>query len=104
MIESYVKNGMALLNSKGPANWREKVYLERLNMSNGLCCVLGQLYGTYLGGLEVLFGPEPKTFEGHTLIAKQHGFTVTFDRIASMETQFAWLEEEWRRQLAKEAP
>jgi hypothetical protein len=51
-----VDRGVALLDEKVPG-WRELIQVSRLAMSNGCRCVLGQLFGGYLEGVDAL-GPE----------------------------------------------
>jgi hypothetical protein len=48
-----VERGAALLDEKSPG-WREKVDPETLEMSSGCGCILGQVYGDYMGGLHRL--------------------------------------------------
>lgn len=55
-----VERGAALLDEKGPDGWRDRIDLDRLNMSDTSWCVLGQVYsgvttwGGYGEGLRVL--------------------------------------------------
>lgn len=49
-----VEKGIAFLDEKGPANWRDLVRVEALNISSSLNCVLGQIYGNYVIGVEKL--------------------------------------------------
>ncbi len=57
-FEEEVARGIALLDQKIPG-WRQHVDADRLDMrvaerrENG-CCILAQLYGEYLAGLEVI--------------------------------------------------
>lgn len=50
-----VARGVKLLDKRMPG-WDERINLHRLDMGNGTHCVLGQLYGDYYRGLDVLLG------------------------------------------------
>jgi hypothetical protein len=58
-FETEVARGIALLDEKVPG-WRELIDLDRLDMEmaerreNGCCCILAQLYGGYIAGLEAI--------------------------------------------------
>jgi hypothetical protein len=51
---SRVKNSIELLDSKAPKNWRTLVNWDSLDLSHCELCVLGQLYGNYMDGLDAL--------------------------------------------------
>jgi hypothetical protein len=51
---SHVERGAQLLDEAGPHEWREQVNLERLNLALASRCVLGQVFGDYHTGLQVL--------------------------------------------------
>ena len=53
-IQDKVRRGFALLDAKGPPNWRTKINLHKLDMRNRCLCILGQLYGDYFKGKEAL--------------------------------------------------
>lgn len=42
-----VRNGVALLDARGPADWALAVDADRLNIRHVRWCVLGQVYGHY---------------------------------------------------------
>jgi hypothetical protein len=52
------RNGMALLDERGPAGWRTDINIPALDMGHGLRDVLGQLYGSYNRGMSALFGED----------------------------------------------
>lgn len=49
----HVRRGAELLDESRPG-WEREIILEYLNMSSCVCCILGQLYGDYYGGLSRL--------------------------------------------------
>lgn len=58
---SHVERGVQLLDEAGPHEWREQVNLERLNLALASWCMLGQVFGDYHTGLQVL-----RIFSGFT--------------------------------------
>jgi hypothetical protein len=64
-IAARVAIGAALLDEELPA-WPERVRPERLNMADCFLCILGQIYGEYVAGLEALgiLGVTPGTDAG----------------------------------------
>ena len=62
-----VKKGAYLLDEQFPG-WRQQIQLQQLDLSCGISCVLGQLYGSYGEGI------------GHLNIrntAENYGFTIS---------------------------
>lgn len=49
-IEERVAAGVALLDAKGPADWRSLINLDILNLDDAYNCILGQLYGEFIQG------------------------------------------------------
>lgn len=49
-----VKKGMKLLERRHGADWIDHIDPSTLNLSDGSCCVLGQVYGEYENGLVAL--------------------------------------------------
>ena len=41
-------------SSKAPSDWRQKIDTSKLSISDGQLCILGQLFGGYYKGLDVL--------------------------------------------------
>lgn len=54
-----VKKGFLLLQEKHGDNWIDKIDMRSLKLSDGSCCILGQVYGDYEVGLGHL------NFEGY---------------------------------------
>lgn len=85
--------GAALLDSKGPAEWRAALRGADLRMFSGDGCVLGRLFGgkmtSYYKGLAALFGT-PFGVPVHNQ-AIRHGFMPLDTRHAIA------LREEWQR-------
>ena len=85
------RRGERLLDRVQP-DWRDKVDRERLCMSDGCDCILGQVYGDYNDGLialdeEMRLGEQP-------VHASQYGFS-TLDlpnHVGYPHLQDAWLE------------
>lgn len=68
VVGEYVDAGAKALDEEYPS-WHEKIDLEKLDMSGGDNCILGQLYGKYLHGSTVLR-------LGGLRGSVQHGFTI----------------------------
>jgi len=51
--EKHVADGARYLDLNAPG-WFRSIDLNRLNMSNPCCCVVGQLFGSFAVGLEQL--------------------------------------------------
>lgn len=49
-----VAAGMRLLDERGPADWMQRIDLDRLDITYASRCVLGQVYGTFAVGAEAL--------------------------------------------------
>ena len=88
-------HGIALLDERGPADWRSKIDLNVLDMASSSTCVLGQLYGSYVMGQNPLGLMSVQA-------AIRSGFQVPFDDAGSHEERDAWytqLTESWREAL-----
>lgn len=46
-----VKRGMHFLDDHRSPDWREEIEMDRLDISSGHACVLGQLYDSYSEGV-----------------------------------------------------
>lgn len=83
-----VKRGIALLEREYGPSWVDHIDLDRLDLRSGGSCVLGQLYGCYTDGLQVLWpelSAEADTdVDGWEKISAgvghQHGFFAASDR------------------------
>lgn len=47
--DQLVQEGIALLNTDGPADWRERINLDTLDIADVQLCVLGQVYADKVG-------------------------------------------------------
>lgn len=97
-IAKEIAKGMALLDQKGPEDWRGKIECDTLDMQSCFDCILGQLYGEYADGLQHL------TRTGETTFARRHGFEVTMneDEEDGVTSLYAQLDEAWRQALGCE--
>jgi hypothetical protein len=53
-LEVRVKEGMRLLDERGPERWWERIDLDTLDVASSCNCVLGQTYGGYGDGVDAL--------------------------------------------------
>ena len=53
-LRKRVRAGMAFLDVTNP-RWRRSINLDKLDLSDGECCVLGEVYGDYSDGRNALF-------------------------------------------------
>lgn len=53
MIKERIQDGIELLDQQTP-NWCEKIDLKTLHLDSSYFCVLGQVYGGYSSGLNIL--------------------------------------------------
>jgi hypothetical protein len=101
-IADRVRRGAVLLDRVKPGWWRE-IATDRLVMNLCDTCILGQLYGGYVGGLWILAHPLSAD-QGVTSAA--YGFTLTlaeqFKRFAP-EAQWEELAHRWRAEIAVRA-
>jgi hypothetical protein len=70
-----VERGAALLDKIEPG-WELKIDLAELNLSSSCRCVLGQLYGEYEEGCEILFDTNP-AYDDNAGQVMTYGFVVT---------------------------
>ncbi len=98
-----VDAGVAVLDQKNPG-WRGQVDLDILDMHNTRSCVLGQLYGSYWDGLEVLTGLH--WLDNGSQIrawAIGHGLQVRpsdFDDMGAMHRDYEELNRLWGEKIA----
>jgi len=72
-LEDCVQNGIELLDEKGPANWREMIDLDVLDISNAQVCIIGQItsaeslsaYNAMLNKLGAWWDPAEYGFDAH---------------------------------------
>lgn len=88
--DRHVAAGIEFLNEREhvtvPANWRQRIDLERLSIASGFDCVLGQLFGTY--------------DEACTMLDLSYDRAVELGFTAASVTQYSPVTEAWLRALA----
>lgn len=52
-LQERVRRGIALLDRECP-EWRDKIRIERLDLSNSCQCILGQVYNYFDQGIEAI--------------------------------------------------
>lgn len=97
-IQVRVKRGADLLDLKCPG-WEKKIHLGTLDMSSATHCVLGQLFTTYIGGVDKLLGIIDPANKIHARWVKNHGFNAWFDMCAC--DLFTALTKAWKYQINK---
>ena len=85
-----VPRGVALLDEKGPSDWRSKIDPAKLRMFSFHGCVLGQLYGNFFIGKDALGIPDGVD-----------GCLYGFD---SAKHPVGTVQAEWERVLAEPRP
>lgn len=91
--------GAALLDRVEPG-WAERVESERLDLRDVQTCVLGQVYGSFSEGSEVVFGAVFDDQDSEWAIVQNHGFAATRHRDYSVLTHVWRAEVERRREGA----
>lgn len=94
-IQQRVQNGIDLLDAKWPKDWRDRVNLETLDMTDCLLCVLGQTCGDYRDGR--------LRFELNLEDSIDNGFTGGRVHVSQEGDEFQELKTEWIRRLTEEA-
>ena len=89
-LEKRVQKGIKFLNKKYP-NWHKKIKLKHLDMQNGKCCILGQLYNHFTHGIDEL-----KLKEGMPL-----GFSLSCD---DADDAWASLTTLWKTAIQQKLP
>ena len=93
-IRKRATKGAILLDSENP-NWCKKINLEDLNLANVEYCVLGQLYGYYSDGQDILFGyDKAKT-------ATRYGFYTEARYGTYSDRVYGVLQEQWVEEIGK---
>jgi hypothetical protein len=91
-IKAAVDRGFMLLTPEQ----RAKVNLATLDMADGFNCILGQIYGIYSNGVELLLNVEFNTYECD-VVAEFYGFYV--DGRYRAFSVYELLKCEWIRRL-----
>lgn len=100
------RNGIALLDERGPADWRQQVHILALDMGHPARDLLGQLYGSYYRGMTALFGEDwdarPQDVDAQSGKSfAWFGFAPVSEISSPMLTN-AWRKELWALNLAEE--
>jgi hypothetical protein len=92
-IRNRVREG-ALLLDLYDAQWRQRINVRRLDVSNRTTCPLGQLFGDYMSGLRKLGIPSPS--------ASLYGFERAGRSyfVEARHPEWKELREEWVRAIA----
>lgn len=97
-VEQAVQNGIALLDAKGPKDWREIVEVEDLDVASIGWCVLGQIYGDYSRGMMELFDYEEEHWEP---LGIKYGFEAQVNIHNEYGRDYEPLTAEWVRALSE---
>lgn len=100
--------GAALLDRKGPADWRTTVDPRTLQQSSMYGCVLGQVYGDYSAGLRALglVKPDGDIYDltGYGMRrVRELGFQLGEDRNGHDNGNYPDLTAAWRALLDADA-
>lgn len=95
VIES-ANRGAEFLDKTLPEGWFQGINLDRLQMDSCVDCILGQLYGSYSMGIEVL-KLDYVSDELHEYLPEYLGF------VAGFGDQFLWvlLRNEWKKLITE---
>ncbi len=93
-----VRNAVELLNEFGPEDWRNEIDVHVLRMEDVYGCVLGQIYGSFYIGMDVLM-------ESNSSLTGQwpsfYGFDTPCD--AGINIEFGDLTAAWKAELTQTA-
>lgn len=81
-IQARVREGIRLLDARGPEDWRARLDAERLDIFDPGNCVLGQLFDGYTEGMKALDIPHSR--------APIYGFTCHVGVCDCRELTEAW--------------
>lgn len=99
-LRSRVEKGATLLDRVAPPQWRDRIDPYALNIMNSRCCVLGQVFGHYNTGRDLLMSKVPveegvDPFDNWPTASESHGF------LCLREHDLEVLHNEWRLQIAR---
>jgi hypothetical protein len=114
MTRESVLAGMVWLDEHAPG-WVEKIDLDTLELAHPKMCVLGQVYGDYGAGMDVVFPqPDPRSWDAEAAEATAaiYGFTTPLCNdddddvgedtwMEARDAEWAELTETWREALAQ---
>jgi len=96
-LEKRVKLGAHLLDRKSEG-WYEDISLPKLNMENGISCILGQEFGDYWEGAKSLKLMTDPPIDEKKAIA--YGFSLS-DGEGNKKSAWSTLAELWAFEVAK---
>ena len=76
----WVADGVALLDEVWPG-WEREIDLNRLDVSDADLCILGQLYGSFTAGLEVLETKAADCIGNFSMPSARFGFNAWSDEL-----------------------
>jgi hypothetical protein len=83
--EARVQRGIDLLDRRASSGWAMMISTERLDVSSGADCVLGQVFGSYTVGCKML-GFSGTTCAEHCARSAEHGFALSHEDATSLGT------------------
>lgn len=87
-LATYVIRGANLLDKHSPG-WYDNINVDRLHLADECLCILGQIYGNFFTGHNIL------ALTGPQIIA--HGFDLAGSQANTQDYQT--LEAAWRRRI-----
>jgi hypothetical protein len=92
-VKARVFAGAAFLDAALGTKWTKKVDAERLAISNGEACILGQVFGDYSYGIDEL---ELIDADGNSLTMAR---TLGFEQDKDNAVTYDLLDQEWKKLL-----
>ena len=95
-LQNRIKAGIAFLNVVKP-NWLKEIDLEKLDLSNGNTCIIGESFGNYEEGLNQL--------EINDIVAEKLGFCESTkdgdvdSSLPSLKPKYKALTAAWKKTL-----
>jgi hypothetical protein len=97
-LDDAVRRGATLLDKAIGTDWDEAINLDALIGSDRSSCLLGQLYGSFEHGLQLLMPDDVhKQAAVRRTIAAEHGFMLG----DAMPQGYFALDEAWRAEIAR---
>lgn len=88
-----VSNGIRFLNAIKP-DWRESVSFDRLDMSSGYRCILGQAFGSYSKVAGWNEEAEPY-YASLGMLVRSNCEIDPYSDMKVWDVEYAWLENAW---------
>jgi hypothetical protein len=103
MYETEVARGIRALDDDGPADWRERIDITMIQMTNSDRCVLGLVFGSYWSPNAEVFkerhsGASCGFYGPHECACDEHSEDASV--VCGLMARYDKLTQEWRRQLA----